>query len=180
MCRIAEVKWTALSCMKLSHFAVTVSIEVENVTREEIQLSWTSSSNGSLYNISVMEGKKINTTTTNETKAVFKNLLPGHLYNISVAVSSCAEHKKTSVSVRTGTSSITLPFLFNYYKLTVSCCNTGFVAMWSGSQTLSPASHFYLFDSSPYLDKTAWFKQEFARVRACSVKFLVILYNWAR
>ncbi|KAI1241480.1 hypothetical protein IHE44_0004953 [Lamprotornis superbus] len=87
--------------MKLSHFAVTVSIEVQNVTGEEIKLNWTSSSKGSLYNISIMDGKETNTTTTNETKTVFKNLLPGHLYTISVAVSSCAENKKTSVTVRT-------------------------------------------------------------------------------
>ncbi|NWS81147.1 UROL1 protein, partial [Toxostoma redivivum] len=80
---------------------MTVSIEVQNVTREEIQLSWTSSSKGSLYSISVMDGKETNTTTTNKTKTVFKNLLPGHLYTISVAVSSCAENKKTSVTVRT-------------------------------------------------------------------------------
>ncbi|NXQ37873.1 MUA3 protein, partial [Catharus fuscescens] len=91
---IFNTPFTSAPCM-------TVSIEVQNVTREEIQLTWTSSSNSSLYNISIMEGKKINTTTTNETKAVIKNLLPGHLYTISVAVSSCAENKKTSVTVRT-------------------------------------------------------------------------------
>lgn len=95
--------------MKLSHFPVTVSIEVQNVTEEEIQLSWTSSSKGSFYNISIMDGKEKNTKTTNETKAVFKNLLPGHVYTISVAASSCA----TSVTVRTGTSYITLAFSFN-------------------------------------------------------------------
>lgn len=99
--------------MKLSHFSVTVSVEVQNVTEEEIQLNWTSSSKGSLYNISIVDGKEINTKTTNETKAVFKNLLSGHVYTISVAVSSCAENKTTSVTVRTGTSSITPDFLFN-------------------------------------------------------------------
>ncbi|XP_014736145.1 PREDICTED: uncharacterized protein LOC106855755 [Sturnus vulgaris] len=80
---------------------MTVSIEVQNVTREEIKLSWTSSSKGSLYIISVMDEKQTNTTTTNEKKTVFKNLLPGHSYTISVAVSSCAENKNTSVTVRT-------------------------------------------------------------------------------
>ncbi|NXH60157.1 UROL1 protein, partial [Rhabdornis inornatus] len=84
-----------------SALCMTVSIEVQNVTREEIQLSWTSSSKGSLYIISVTNGKETNTATTNETKTVFKNLLPGHLYTISVAVSSCAENKNTSVTVRT-------------------------------------------------------------------------------
>ncbi|NXX29038.1 UROL1 protein, partial [Nicator chloris] len=83
----------------------TVSVEVQKVTGEEIQLSWTSSSKGSLYNISVVDGKEINTTTTEETTAVFKNLLPGHVYNISVAVSSCAENKRTSVTVRTDPTS---------------------------------------------------------------------------
>lgn len=100
--------------MKLSHFAVPVSVEVQNVTAEEIQLSWTSGSKGSLYNVSVRDGsQEINKTTTEETKAVFKHLLPGHVYTISVAVSSCAENSQTSVTVRTGTSSITLSFLFN-------------------------------------------------------------------
>ncbi|NXB13105.1 UROL1 protein, partial [Rhagologus leucostigma] len=79
-----------------------VSIEVQNVTAKEIQLSWTSGSKGSLYNISVMDGKQeINKTITEETEAVFKELLPGHVYNISVAVSSCAENNQTSVIVRT-------------------------------------------------------------------------------
>ncbi|NXS38307.1 UROL1 protein, partial [Pomatostomus ruficeps] len=83
-----------------------VSIEVQNVTGEEIQLSWTSGSKGSLYNISVMDGnQEINKTMTNETKAVFKHLLPGHVYTISVAVSSCAENNQTSVTVRTDTAS---------------------------------------------------------------------------
>ncbi|NXD35767.1 UROL1 protein, partial [Copsychus sechellarum] len=91
---ILNTTFTSAPCM-------TVSIEVQNVTREEIQLSWTSSSKGSLYNISVMDGKERNTTITNKTEVVLKNLLPGHLYNISVAVSSCAENKKTSVTVRT-------------------------------------------------------------------------------
>uniref|UniRef100_A0A803W4C3 Uromodulin like 1 n=1 Tax=Ficedula albicollis TaxID=59894 RepID=A0A803W4C3_FICAL len=91
---IFNTTFTSAPCM-------TVSIEVQNVTREEIHLSWTSSSKGSLYNISIMDGKEINTTTTNKTKTVFKNLLPGHLYTISVAASSCAENQKTSVAVRT-------------------------------------------------------------------------------
>ncbi|NXM48369.1 UROL1 protein, partial [Gymnorhina tibicen] len=79
-----------------------VSIEVQNVTAQAIQLSWTSGSKGSLYNISVMDGKaEITKTTTEETEAMFKELLPGHVYNISVAVSSCAENNKTSVTVRT-------------------------------------------------------------------------------
>ncbi|XP_014111134.1 PREDICTED: uncharacterized protein LOC106628354 isoform X1 [Pseudopodoces humilis] len=82
----------------------TVSIEVQNVTEEEIQLSWTSSSKGSLYNISVMDGEEINTTTTKDTETVFKNLLPGHVYNISVAVSSCVNNR-SSVTVRTDPTS---------------------------------------------------------------------------
>ncbi|NWZ64705.1 UROL1 protein, partial [Acrocephalus arundinaceus] len=90
--------FTSTRCM-------TVSIEVQNVTGEEIQLRWTSSSTGSLYDISVMGGKEINTKTTNETTAVFNNLLPGHVYTISVAVSSCAENAPTSVTVRTDPAS---------------------------------------------------------------------------
>lgn len=98
--------------MKLSHFAVTVSIRVQNVTGEQIQLSWSSSSStGSLYSISVNDGEEINTRTTNETEDVIENLLPGHEYTISVALSSCAGSNPASVTVRTGTSSITLaPF----------------------------------------------------------------------
>ncbi|NXQ52709.1 UROL1 protein, partial [Anthoscopus minutus] len=90
--------FTSAPCM-------TVSIEVQKVTGEEIQLSWTSSSKGSLYNISVMDGEEINTTTTEETKAVFKNLLPGHVYIISVTMSSCAENNRTSVTVQTDPAS---------------------------------------------------------------------------
>ncbi|NXC60448.1 UROL1 protein, partial [Aleadryas rufinucha] len=83
-----------------------VSVEVQNVTAEEIQLSWTGGSKGSLYSISVMDGnQEINKTTTKETKAVFKHLLPGHVYTISVAVSSCAENYQTSVTVRTDPAS---------------------------------------------------------------------------
>ncbi|NWQ67393.1 UROL1 protein, partial [Neopipo cinnamomea] len=79
-----------------------VSIEIQNVTGEEIQLSWTGGSTGSLYNISLMDGKQeINKTTTKETKAVFKHLLPAHMYTISVGVSSCAENNRTSVTVPT-------------------------------------------------------------------------------
>ncbi|NWI82486.1 UROL1 protein, partial [Dryoscopus gambensis] len=79
-----------------------VSIEVQNVTAEEIQLTWTSGSKGSLYSISIMDGEQeINKTTIKETKAVFNHLLPGHVYEISVAVSSCAENSQTSVTVRT-------------------------------------------------------------------------------
>ncbi|NXS16199.1 UROL1 protein, partial [Mystacornis crossleyi] len=81
---------------------ILVSIEVQNITAEAIQLSWTNGSKGSLYNVSVMDGKQeINKTTTKETKAVFNHLLPGHVYSISVAVSSCAENNQTSVTVRT-------------------------------------------------------------------------------
>ncbi|NWZ02095.1 UROL1 protein, partial [Loxia curvirostra] len=79
----------------------TVSIEVLNVTGEEIELSWSSSSKGSLYNISVRDGKEIHTRTTNETEDVIKDLLPGHVYTISVALSSCAENNPASVTVRT-------------------------------------------------------------------------------
>ncbi|NXU17600.1 UROL1 protein, partial [Pardalotus punctatus] len=82
-----------------------VSVEVQNVMGEEINLSWTSGSKGSSYIISLMDrNQEINKTTTKETKAVFEHLLPGHVYTISVAVSSCAE-SKTSVTVRTDTSS---------------------------------------------------------------------------
>ncbi|NXI25345.1 UROL1 protein, partial [Sterrhoptilus dennistouni] len=95
---VPTTTFTSAPCM-------TVSIEVQKVTEEEIQLNWTSSSKGSLYNISIVDGKEINTKTTNETKAVFKNLLPGHLYTISVAVSSCAANKPTSVTVRTDPTS---------------------------------------------------------------------------
>ncbi|XP_030918006.1 uncharacterized protein PB18E9.04c-like [Geospiza fortis] len=85
---------------------LAVSIEVQNVTEEEIQLSWSSSSStGSLYSISVKDGKEINTRTTNETEAVIKNLLPGHEYNISVALSSCAGSNPASVAVRTDSGS---------------------------------------------------------------------------
>ncbi|NWT20294.1 UROL1 protein, partial [Vireo altiloquus] len=83
-----------------------VSIEVQKVTAEEIQLSWTSGSKGSLYSVSVMDGnQEINKTTTKETKALFEHLLPGHVYTISVAVSSCAEDNHTSVTIRTDPAS---------------------------------------------------------------------------
>ncbi|NWU14590.1 UROL1 protein, partial [Cephalopterus ornatus] len=83
-----------------------VSIKIQNVTGEEIQLSWTGGSTGSLYNISLMDRKQeINKTTTKETKAVFKHLLPAHVYIISVGVSSCAENNLTSVTVRTDPAS---------------------------------------------------------------------------
>ncbi|XP_068874262.1 uncharacterized protein [Aphelocoma coerulescens] len=83
-----------------------VSVEVQNITAEEIHLSWTSGSKGSIYNISFGDGnQEINKTTTEETKAVFKHLLPGHVYTISVAVSSCAENNQTSVTVRTDPAS---------------------------------------------------------------------------
>ncbi|XP_027544972.1 uncharacterized protein LOC113970337 [Neopelma chrysocephalum] len=79
-----------------------VSIEIQNVTGEEIQLSWTGGSTGSLYSISLVDGKQeINKTTTKETKAVFKQLLPAHEYTIYVGVSSCAENNRTSVTVQT-------------------------------------------------------------------------------
>ncbi|NXK42857.1 UROL1 protein, partial [Piprites chloris] len=79
-----------------------VSIEIQNVTGEEIRLSWTGGSTGSLYNISLVDRKQdINKTTTNETKAVFEHLLPAHVYTVSVGVSSCAENNWTSVTVRT-------------------------------------------------------------------------------
>ncbi|XP_050188702.1 mucin-2-like isoform X2 [Myiozetetes cayanensis] len=79
-----------------------VSIEIQNVTGEEIQLSWTGGGTGSLYNISLTDGKQeINKTTTKETKAAFKHLLPAHVYTISVGVSSCAENYWASVTVRT-------------------------------------------------------------------------------
>ncbi|NXM03553.1 UROL1 protein, partial [Tyrannus savana] len=79
-----------------------VSIEIQNVTGEEIRLRWTGGGTGSLYNISLMDGKQeINKTISKETKAVFKHLLPAHVYTISVGVSSCAENYRASVTVRT-------------------------------------------------------------------------------
>ncbi|NXO69582.1 UROL1 protein, partial [Phainopepla nitens] len=95
---IFTTTFTSASCMALS-------IEVQNVTREEIQLSWTSSSTGSPYNISFTDGKETSEKITDETKAVFSSLLPGHVYTISVAVSSCAENQPTSVTVRTDSDS---------------------------------------------------------------------------
>ncbi|XP_048146412.1 mucin-5AC-like isoform X1 [Corvus hawaiiensis] len=96
---IFTTTFTSAPCMP-------VSVEVQNVTAEEIQLSWTSGSKGSLYNISVRDGsQEIYKTTTEETKAVFKHLLPGHVYIISVAVSSCAEKNQTSVTVQTDSAS---------------------------------------------------------------------------
>lgn len=104
--------------MKFFHFAVPVSIKVQNVTEEAIQLSWTGGRRGSFYTVSLTEGnREINKTTTKETKTVFKHLLPGHVYTVSVAVLSCAENSWTSVTVRTGISSIILSFLFNEYTL---------------------------------------------------------------
>ncbi|NXJ99188.1 UROL1 protein, partial [Corythaixoides concolor] len=79
-----------------------VSIQVQNVTGEAIQLSWTSGRRDSLYTVSLMDGIwEINKTTTKETEAIFEHLLPGHVYTISVAVLSCTENSWTSVSVRT-------------------------------------------------------------------------------
>ncbi|NXJ34150.1 UROL1 protein, partial [Ciconia maguari] len=79
-----------------------VSIKVQNVTGEAIQFSWTGGSRGSFYTVSIMDGNwEISKTTTKETKTMFKHLLPGHVYTISVAVLSCAENSRTSVSVRT-------------------------------------------------------------------------------
>ncbi|NXF73153.1 UROL1 protein, partial [Sclerurus mexicanus] len=83
-----------------------VSVEVQNVTGEEIQLSWTSGSTGSLYHISLMDGsQEIKKLTTEETEAVLKNLLPGHVYTICVAVSACAGNNQSSVTVRTDPAS---------------------------------------------------------------------------
>ncbi|NWT04140.1 UROL1 protein, partial [Mionectes macconnelli] len=83
-----------------------VSIKIQNVTGEEIQLSWTGGGTGSLYSISLVDGKQeINKTTTKDTKALFKHLLPAHVYTISVGVSSCAENNRTSVTVRTDPAS---------------------------------------------------------------------------
>ncbi|NWV05361.1 UROL1 protein, partial [Ptilonorhynchus violaceus] len=96
---IFTTTFTSAPCMPLS-------VEVQNVTGTEIQLSWTSGSKGSLYNISLMDGnKEINKTTIKETKAVFEQLLPGHVYTISVAVSTCTENDQTSVTVRTDPAS---------------------------------------------------------------------------
>ncbi|NWU72508.1 UROL1 protein, partial [Pterocles burchelli] len=79
-----------------------VSIEVQNVTGEAIQLSWTGGRRGSLYTVSLMDGnREINKTTTKEKKTIFKHLLPGHVYTISVAILSCAENSWASVNVRT-------------------------------------------------------------------------------
>ncbi|XP_068787314.1 uromodulin-like 1 [Struthio camelus] len=85
-----------------------ISIEVRNVTGEAIQFGWTPEDGrrGSIYIASLMDGnREINKTTTNETKAIFNHLLPGHVYTISVAVLSCGETSRTSVSVRTDPAS---------------------------------------------------------------------------
>ncbi|NXC36144.1 UROL1 protein, partial [Campylorhamphus procurvoides] len=82
-----------------------VSIEVQKVTGEGIELSWTGGSPGSSYHVSLMDGNQVKNMTTEETKAVFKNLLPGHVYNISVAVSACAGSNQSSVTVRTDPAS---------------------------------------------------------------------------
>lgn len=115
-----------LSCMNHFHFAEPVLIKVENVTGEKIQLSWTSedSKRGSLYTIFLMDGiREINKTTTSETTIMFKHLLPGHVYTVSVEVLSCAENSRTSVTVRTGISSIVLSFIFNGHTLRMFFCN---------------------------------------------------------
>ncbi|NXF69554.1 UROL1 protein, partial [Ciccaba nigrolineata] len=79
-----------------------MSIKVQNVTGEAIEISWTGGRRGSLYTVSLMDGnQEINKTTTKETKTVFKHLLPGHVYTISVAVLSCAKNSWASVTVRT-------------------------------------------------------------------------------
>ncbi|NXP22975.1 UROL1 protein, partial [Scytalopus superciliaris] len=79
-----------------------VSLEVQNVTGEGIELSWTGGSTGSLYSISLSDGnQELKKMTTEDSKAEFKNLLPGHVYSISVAVSSCAGNNQSSVTVRT-------------------------------------------------------------------------------
>jgi len=110
--------------MKFFCFAVPVSIAVWNVTEEAIQFSWTGGRRGSVYTISLMDGnQEINKTTTKETKHMFKHLLPGHVYTISVAVLPCAENSQTSVSVRTGISSIILSFLFKECALRISFYN---------------------------------------------------------
>lgn len=108
--------------MKHFHFAVPVSINVENVTGEAIQFSWTTEGGkrGILYTISLVDGNRERNRTTNETKTIFKHLLPGRVYTISVKVLSCAENSRTSVSVRTGNSLIILSFLFNEYTLRIS------------------------------------------------------------
>lgn len=106
------------------HFAVPVSIKVQNVTGDAIQFSWTGGRRGSLHTISLMDGNlEINKTTTNETKTVFEHLLPGHVYTVSVEAQSCAQDSRTSVTVRTGISTIILSFLFNEYTLKISFCN---------------------------------------------------------
>ncbi|NWX13415.1 UROL1 protein, partial [Aegotheles bennettii] len=85
-----------------SETCMPLSIRVQNVTGEAIQFSWTGGRNGSLYTVYLMDGNQnINETTTKETKTMFKHLLPGHVYTVSVAVLSCAESSRTSVSVQT-------------------------------------------------------------------------------
>ncbi|NWI88451.1 UROL1 protein, partial [Pitta sordida] len=95
---IFTTMFTSAPCMP-------VSIEVQKVTGEGIQLTWTNGSTGSTYSVSLMDGnQEINKITTEETEYMFQHLLPGRIYTISVAVSSCAENK-SSVTVRTDSRS---------------------------------------------------------------------------
>ncbi|NWQ99514.1 UROL1 protein, partial [Paradoxornis webbianus] len=145
---------------------MTVSVEVQNVTEEEIHLSWTSSSKGSLYNISIVDGKETNTKTTNETKAVFKNLLPGHVYTISVAVSSCAV--PTSVTVRTDPASCFKGTDFCSAQSTgcsdlkgIVCSNQAFACnVWFTNQVFN--NTLYNSDSDGYKTESERIKTEVA------------------
>ncbi|NWS01800.1 UROL1 protein, partial [Motacilla alba] len=147
---------------------LTVSIKVQNVTGEEIQLSWSSSSSkGSLYNISVKDGKEIHTTITNKTKTVFKNLLPGHVYNISVALSSCAENNPASVSVRTDAGScfkrtelcLAQSTGCSDLKRIVCSNNQAFACrVWFENQTFNNA--LYNSDSADYMNMSESLKRD--------------------
>ncbi|NWT71362.1 UROL1 protein, partial [Prunella himalayana] len=157
---VSTTTFTSAPCM-------TVSIKVQNVTGEEIQLSWTSSSQGSLYNISVKDGKKIHTKTTNGTKAVFKNLLPGHVYTISVAVSSCAESNPASVTVRTDSDSCFKRTEFCLAQSTgcsdlkgIVCSNNQAFAcrVWLKNQTFN--NTLYNSDSEGYITMSESFRTD--------------------
>ncbi|XP_065600106.1 uncharacterized protein LOC136053297 [Cyrtonyx montezumae] len=102
--RSTETTSSVFTTTFTSGACMPVSIEVENVTGEAIQISWTTKKykRGSLYTVFLMDGiQEINKTATDETATIFKHLLPGHVYTVSVEVSSCAENSRTSVRVRT-------------------------------------------------------------------------------
>ncbi|NXA11364.1 UROL1 protein, partial [Sapayoa aenigma] len=147
-----------------------VSIEVQNVTGEGIQLSWTSDSTGSLYSIFLMDGNQEMHKTTNETKYVFQNLLPGHVYNISVAVSPCADNNRSSVTVRTDPDSCFSKTKFCLAENTgcsdlrdTVCSNNQafFCSVWLKSQIFN--NTLYNSESQDYKEMSESFKREVVR-----------------